>query len=216
MKRARARSRDITFAVAASGLASARMNGHFAGSEADADAIIGLAEEAYATAPSYQTRSVLMYALLFRAGRRLAQTQPSYARMAEKTRLSTTDSDLIGVALHGENPLREAALRDPDVRQAVTLIREAYREDPDYEAVPWCWSLLSAVDPDEGARMVQAYLKNESAQLSRAIQKRVEPASATAAMSLYWAAEMVGQNADGPAILRAYAARGVPLPIELP
>jgi len=64
--------------------------------------------------------------------------------------------------------------------------------------------------------MAQTYLKGEGAQLSRAIQKRVEPASASSALSLYWAAEMVGQNAGGPAILKAYAARGVPLPVELP
>ena len=67
-----------------------------------------------------------------------------------------------------------------------------------------------------GPKMAQSYLKNESAQISRAIQKRVEPASASAAMLLYWAAEMVGENADGLAILKAYAARGVPLPIEVP
>jgi hypothetical protein len=136
--------------------------------------------------------------------------------MVERTRLSAMDSDLIAVALHGESPLREAARQHPDVRQAVDLIREAYRENPNYEAVPWAWSLLCPIDPVEGASMAQTYLKSESAQISRAIQKRVEPASASAAMSLYWAAEMIGQNADGRAILEAYAARGVPLPIETP
>jgi hypothetical protein len=202
--------------VAATELASARMNGYFAGLETDADAIVGLAREAYTTAPSYRTRNVLIFAYLFRAGRRLEQTQPAYARMVERTPLSAMDSDLIAVALHGESPLREAARQNPDVRQAVDLIREAYRENPDHEVVTWTWSLLCPIDPDEGVRMAQTYLKSESAQISRAIQKRVEPASASAAMSLYWAAEMVGQNADGRAILEAYAARGVPLPIETP
>jgi tetratricopeptide (TPR) repeat protein len=213
-KAAKARRRDLTFAVAAAGLANGRMSGHHAGVETDADAVVSPAEEAHAAAPSYQTRGVLVDALLFRAGRRLARAQPAYARMAEKTRQSTTDADLIGVALNGEDPLRDAARQDPDVRRAVDLIRAAYRDDPDYEAVPWAWSLLRALDPQEGARMARTYLDNESAQLSRAIQKHLEPVSASAAMSLYWAAEMVGQDAGGADILKAYSARGVPLPIE--
>ena len=45
--------------MAASELASARISGYFAGLETDADAIVALAKEAYATAPSYQTRSEL-------------------------------------------------------------------------------------------------------------------------------------------------------------
>jgi tetratricopeptide (TPR) repeat protein len=214
LKTTRARKRDLTFAVAAADLANARMSGHYAGVETDADAIVTLAEEAHAASHSYRTRNVLAGTLLFRAGRRLARAQPAYARMAEKTRLSTTDADLIGVALNGEDSLRNAARQDPDICRAVDLIRAAYRDDPNDEAVPWAWSLLRALDPQEGARMARTYLDNESAQLSRAIQKCLEPVSASAAMSLYWAAEMVGQEAGGPDILKAYAARGVPLPIE--
>jgi hypothetical protein len=184
--------------------------------KADADAIVALAEDAHDAGPSYQTRSILMFALLFRASRRLADAHPSYARMAETNRLSTTDSDLIGVAINGANPLADAARKDPDVGRVVDLIREMYRDDPGYEAVPWTWNLLRAIDPQAAGKLAHTYLTNESAQISRTIQKRVEPASASAALSFYWAAEMVGENADGLAILKAYAARGVLLPIELP
>ena len=45
LKAARARSRDVTFAVAATRLANARMSGHYAGVETDADGIVALAEE---------------------------------------------------------------------------------------------------------------------------------------------------------------------------
>lgn len=215
-KEASARKRDATFSVAAAGLAGARMNGHYAGVAADADAIVALAEEAHAAAPSHRTRGVLVDALLFRAGRRLARTQPAYARMAERTRRSTNDRILIAVAVNGTDPLRGAARQDPDVRRAVNLVREAYRADPSEGATPWAWSLVHAMDPEEGARMARTYLENESAQLSRGLQRTLEPVSANAAMTLYWAAEMVGQDAGGTAILEAYAARGVPLPIEPP
>ena len=69
LKAARAWKRDATFAVAVARLANARMSGYYAGVETDADAILALAEEAHAAATSYQTRSVSMHALLFRAGR---------------------------------------------------------------------------------------------------------------------------------------------------
>jgi predicted negative regulator of RcsB-dependent stress response len=216
LEAARARKRDLTFAVAAANLAKARMDGYHAGLEADADAIVALAEEAHAAAPSYQTRHSLAACLLFRAGRRLAHAQPAYARMAERTRLSTSDRFLIGVAVNGEDPLRAAARQDSDVRRAVDRIREGYRLDPEYEADPWTWSLLHALDPQEGTKMARTYLEDESAQLSIAIERKVEPVSASAALSAFWAAEMAGKSADGRAILKEYAARGVPLPIESP
>ncbi len=86
----------------------------------------------------------MVASLLFRAGRRLARTQPAYARMADKTRLSTSDIFLVGIAVNGENPLRDAARQDTDVRRAVNLIREGHRIDPEYEADTWTWSLLRA------------------------------------------------------------------------
>ena len=64
--------------------------------------------------------------------------------------------------------------------------------------------------------MARTYLEDESAQLSVAIEHRVEPAPRRPPSVLFWAAEMAGKDADGRAILKEYAARGVPLPIESP
>ncbi len=64
--------------------------------------------------------------------------------------------------------------------------------------------------------MAQTYLEDESAQLFIAIARRVEPTSASVALSGFWAAEMAGKGSEGRAILKEYAARGVPLPIESP
>ncbi len=213
---ARARKPDRTFAAAAAGLGAARFAAFHVGLDADADAIVSLAESADASAPSHRTRGMMIASLLFRAGRRLARSQPAYAKMAEKTRLSTPDNYLIAIALHGANPLRDAARQDPDVRRAVDLIREAYHADPKYEADAWTWSLLVALDPDEGARMAQTYIKDESTRISREILQRIDPTSAPTALTLYWAAEMLGKPNDGRAILDAYAARGIPLPTPSP
>ena len=145
------------------------------------------------------------------AAGKLAEAVRLYGELAREPWWGET---LVGVSLNGENPLRDAARQDSDVRRAVDLIRGAYRDAPEHEASPWAWSLLNAIDPDEGAKLAQTYLENEFAQLAQAIQQRVKPVSAATALSAFWAAEMVGKNADGPAILEAYAARGVPLPIE--
>jgi hypothetical protein len=216
LKAVRARKRDLTIAAAAANLARARLRGYCAGLDADADAILALAEEAFAASPSYGTRNLLVSALLIRAGRRLAQSQPAYARMVAKAGPATGHDLLIGIALNGENPLRDEARQDSDVRAAVNLIQGAYRDDPEYWACPWAWSLLHALYPAEAAKMAETYFANESAQFSRAVERQVKPRFVTTALSAFWAAEMVGKNADGPAILKAYAAQGVPLPFEPP
>jgi tetratricopeptide (TPR) repeat protein len=216
LKAARARKRDLTFAVAAATLAGNRISGFASGLEADPDAIVSLAEEAHSVAPSYRTRGILMGGLSFRAGRRLARSQPAYARMADKTRMSTSDTLLVCIALNGDNPLRDAARQDPDIRRVVETARAASRDDPEPFASGWTWCLLRAFDPQEGARIARTFVQDESARISSAVRRRVEPMSAATALSLSWSAEMAGRADEGRAILKEYAARGVPLPIESP
>jgi len=213
---ARANQRDLTVAVAATGAARNRIMGYAVGLDTDRDAIVTLAEEAYAIAPAHRVRSTLIAGLLFRASGRLARSQPAYATLEAKTRRSSGDASLIGIALGGDSALRDAASKDPDVRRAVDLIREAYRKDPKYEAGPWSWSMLRASHPQEAARMSETYLKDESSQITQAIKRRVEPCSASVPLNAYWTAEMKGKVADSRAVIEEYAARGVPLPIGSP
>jgi hypothetical protein len=216
LKAARARKGDLTFAVAAGGLVKARIGGAHLGLGGEADALVALAEEALAAAPSHETRHLLASALLFRAGRRLGRSQPAYAKMAEKTRRSLADTYLIGVALGGDDPLRDEARRDSDVRRAVDLVLEAYRADPRSEGGAWTWALLRATDPSAAADVARTFLHDESGRLDLAIRRRVEPTSAMVALACSWAAEMEGKAAEGRAILKEFAARGVPLPIDPP
>jgi tetratricopeptide (TPR) repeat protein len=213
---ARAKKPDLTFAVAAAQAARKRIMGYPIGLEADRDAIVAVAEEAYSVTRAHRVRSTLIGALLFRAGGRLARSQPEYAKLEAKTRRSTGDAVLIGVALGGESALRDAVSKDPDVRRAVDLIREAYRKDPPYEAGAWSWSLVRASHPQDAAMMAQTYLKDESNQLSRAIKRRVEPCAASVPLDEYWTAQMQGKAADSRDVIKEYLARGIPLPIEAP
>ncbi len=216
LQAARARKRDLTFAVAAANLAQHRIMGYPVGLDPDRDAIVALAEDAYKAVPAHKVRGALIGALLFRAGGRLMKYQPAYAKLEARTRRSAGDAILIGVALGRDPVLRDAASKDPDVLRAIELIREAYRKDPQYEAGPWSWSMLRPSHPQEAARMSETYLKDESSLISQAIKRRVEPFAATVPLSAYWTAEMKGNVADSRGVIEEYAARGVPLPIAPP
>jgi hypothetical protein len=213
---ARAKKHQPTFAAAAAGAVRNRYSSYAIGLDADRDAAVALAEEAYAAAPSYGSRSALITSLLFRAGGRLARSQPAYAKLEAKTRRSTGDAYLIGFVLGADSPVREAASIDPDVRRAIDLVREAYRQDPQDEASAWAWSLLRAVYPQDAAKMAETYLKDESSQISRAIKRRVEPCDASVPLNAYWVAQMQGKVPDSRPVIEEYAARGVPLPVEAP
>ena len=190
--------------------------GYPLGLDTDRDAIVALAEEAYAAVPAQRVRGTLIAGLLFRAGGRLARSQPAYAKLEAKTRRSAGNAALIGVALGGDSALREAVSKDPDVRRAVDLIREAYRADPQNEAGAWSWSMLRASHQEEAAKLSETYLKDESNQISRAITRRVEPCAASVPLNAYWTAEMQGKVGDSRAVIEEYLARGVPLPIGPP
>ncbi len=216
LQAARAKQRDLTFAVAAASAVQNRIMGYPIGLETDRDAVVALAEEAYAAFPAQRVRGTLIAGLLFRAARRLARNQPAYAKLEARSRRSAGDAALIGVALGGDSALREAVSNDPDVRRAVDLVREAYQKDPQNEAGAWSWSMLRVKYPREAAMMSETYLKDESNQISRAITRRVEPCSAAVPLSAYWTAEMQGKVGDSRAVIEEYVARGIPLPIGSP
>ena len=111
LEAARAKKRDLTFAVAAATVVHKRITGYPLGLDTDRDAIVSGAEQAYAAAPAHAVRSTLIGALLFRAGGRLAHSQPAYAKLEAKARRSAGDAALIGFALGGDSALREAAQR---------------------------------------------------------------------------------------------------------
>ena len=110
--------------------------------------------------------------------------------------------------LGADSPLRNSASKNSGVRRAIDLIREVYRQDPEDEAGAWAWSLLRAVYPQDAARMAETYLKDESSQISRAINRRVEPCEASVPLSAYWVAQMQGKVPDSRLVIEEYTARG--------
>ncbi len=206
--------RKTTFAAAAASLANWLPRLEQLGAEVDANRVVALAEEAYQAAPSEGTNNALFNALLFRAGRALIAQEPAYAALAKRAKRALGHSYLIPVALAQEGELRAKVLANPDVRRALTLIRDNLKVFPS-AASEWAWAMLREAHPEEAAKVAEAVRKNEAGRVKRSIQAKLSPLSATDAFMAYWALQIAGQEADGIKVLKAYAARGVPMPFDL-
>ena len=207
------RGNGVTFAVAASHLASTLRSIGQDGPAGDPERVVALAEEAYAAAPSVATHTGLRDALLYRASRALARQEPDYKQMEARARRALGARYLIAVALSREGKAREAALRNPDVQRALKLVREDNDRLPD-DPDEWSWAMLRATDPDAAAKIAAGLNKDETQRAKRAVGLKLAPVSANAAFTAYWGAQMAGKEAEGRAALKAIAARGVPLPFD--
>ncbi len=210
----RAKSRDATFAVAAGELLESQITGSLVGLTPDADAIVSLAREAYAAVPSAATHSMVITALLFRAGRSLSQQAPAYAAMESRAGHAMASVFLVAVALGEPGETSRVALENKDIREALSLIVEDMRFFPDSPTV-WEWAMLRVARPAEAADMARAFQQSETSRLRADIDRLLAPVSANEAIKSYWTALLAGNEAEGRASLKAYAARGVPLPMEL-
>jgi tetratricopeptide (TPR) repeat protein len=207
------RGEGVTFAVAACRLAETLRELGEEGDGGDPGRVVALAEEAHKAAPSAATHKALRDALLYRASATLEKQEPAYKQMATRARRSVGTSYLVAAALAREGKPREAALKNPDVKRAIQLVREDLARFPD-DAGARTWAMLRAAHPDEAAKVATALARDEAHQAKLAVGRKLSPVSATAALQAYWAAQAAGKEAEGRAALKAVAARGVPLPFD--
>jgi tetratricopeptide (TPR) repeat protein len=198
-----------TFAVAACTLAAALQD-----EAGEPDRAVRLVEEAHAASPSRATHDALISALLFRAHQRLGKQNPDYAGLVKRSRRLLGASYLLALSVERGGKLLEAALADKDFCRACDLLKEQGTAFPD-DADPWGCVLLRAAHPAAADKMLAALKKDEAGRLARAIGLKLAPTSASAALGSYWTLKLEGKEAEGKAILKACAARGVPLPIDL-
>lgn len=197
-----------TFAVAVGRLARAKAAAWVVGGPVDADALVQLAEEAHAAAPSAGTEGTLQLALLMRAHLALAAADPGYAKLAEKTRRSLGPA-AVYYALAG-GPLRDKVAANPDVKRLAGLTLEALARDP--EAVgPAAWVLVRAVQPDRAAAVAAAKADEWDA-ARRRLDAVLTPFRVTTDLDEYYALLMDGQEAEAAKVRAALAAKGVPAP----
>ncbi len=164
----------VTRAVAAVELVQAKINADFLGLPVDPDAVVTLAERAFAESPSVASRYALVRALTFRASKALEAREPAYAELVAGSGKTVDRSRLLAVALSQPGPLRDRAKDEPDVRRARSLLTEAAGKTPDGLS-PWAWIVLLAGDPPTDA--ARASLAREDSRIGREIDRRLNPKS---------------------------------------
>lgn len=198
MTQAEENGRHETLAVAASLLSRQKLVLTTIGKPADGDEIVRLAEKAHAASPSSGSRTALVNALLQRASQRIAKSLPEFAEFTDQRRRLVSNSSLVTIALSGEGAMRDAALADPDVQRAGKLLKESVEAFPE-DASVWHWAVLSQLEPEAAATLVDALATDEQGRLTREIESYLSPDSPSTVLDQYWEAQMKGDDQQAQA-----------------
>lgn len=209
----RASDSPVTYALAASELASQLMHQSLLQPEleSDDDEYVNLARRAHTASPSVGTRQVLTGALLSRADKNLAVHEAGYKRLRDKYRRSLPPSYLIAIVLNREGSLRDAIKSDPDVNQALELIVDDINKNPDRRG-GWDWAMLRFTKPEVSDGIAEFVRSSEVDRLQLSINSRLNPLSSAYAYSMFWLKQIEDDEAAGLEALRQCSEAGVPLP----
>jgi hypothetical protein len=178
----------------------------------NADALVRLAEEAHAAAPSQATAELLFSTLAYRAHHTLAGQGGAYGALAKRTQRSLGSSVLTYV-LARPGPLCDKALANADVQRGITLQIDQLKAFPD-DVSPATWAWLRAAHPQEAARVAKTLLADPLAQLQRSIGQALSPLGSGTILDGYLTLRLSGKEAEAAAVFKRAAAQGVPLPEE--
>jgi tetratricopeptide (TPR) repeat protein len=201
-----------TRAVAAVELAKAKQTLAELSLPADLDEMVKLNEEAYTSAPSVATRGALTNSLLSRASIVLEKQEPAYAAMVQRTKRNMYVMNLLAIAADRDEKVRAAVSANPDVKRALTLLKQSDDAFPK-EPGPATYWLLRALKAPEAAELAQR-LNTEYEKVEKELEIRLNPLSADTAFSAYFFHQACGEEAKGIEILKQCAGRGVPLPFD--
>jgi hypothetical protein len=213
--RARAGGHQSTMACAIDTLVGYRIGALSLGVEADRDALVGQAEEAYRVSPSAGSRNALIVSLLARAEARLAKAQPGYAELLDRTRRTVAVGERIAALLSVDGPLTRAVADDADTRRAADLVRIDAEKRPKGVGA-FAWAMLRVTHTEAASRVAREYQTNEVNRLVRETRGRLDPYSSHTTLVAFWAHTMAGRKSDADAVLKAYTAHELRLPIGTP
>jgi hypothetical protein len=206
------KGKGATFAAAANALGAERMRVAALGCTVDSDALVRVAEEAHAAAPSSATHSGLMRAYRFRAHQRFVRQDRALAEVAARTSRSLGPS-LLGYFVGREGPLRDKLLADADVKRVLALKLEECKAFPADQGAT-TWALLRAAHPAEAERVAKLVREDPAQPVRRAIVAALSPLDADGALEEYWVLKLGGKDREAEDLLKHYADRKVPLPVD--
>jgi tetratricopeptide (TPR) repeat protein len=209
---ARSSNPGHTLAAAAALHAKGKLLGTRVGVDTDPDAVVALAEEAHAAAPSQGTRAVLIAALLHRAGTNAAKHDPEFAELAACCRRELDPGVLLAARIvQGDSPC-EGPRRDSDVMRSAALIQDTATSIPEAPS-PLEWALLAATRPEHGNVARQALFRVES-EFVESIRLRLDPWNLGTALNAWCRLRLLDRPVDADLVIRRCAGRGVPLPYD--
>lgn len=210
---ARKGRKGATLAVAANQLANLKLSGPRIGLPEAADQVLALCEEAHAAAPSEATKNMLINALLHRAGRAVAQDDPGLAELIRRSQRELDPGLLLVARMIQGAPVRTKGLAHPDVKWAISLMREIAAASPDALGTSE-WALLVASQPEPFSAAARQALGTDFSQREYMIASQLEPWNLVPALNVWWRAGLLGAQADGALALERCAQRGLPLPFD--
>jgi hypothetical protein len=207
--------RDLTYALAALSEAATLSGLAWMGDKADLKEAVRLVESGHAAAPSLATQSILVEVLCTRGVLGVAEANPAFRKVWERSRRALGPGTLTAAVLEHGGPLADAAASDPDISRALEMIKEMEATFPEVTGERG-WALLTRADPAAARRVAERLRVSKRHTLDREINSVLNPLSATTVLERYWAARMAGEEAEAKKILADATALGIPLPFPEP
>lgn len=208
LARARAANHPATLAMALCDMVEIQISANSFAMTYDADAAVGLAEEAVAAQPCLATRRMLSLALLERANQQLKATDQAYATAAQDRGTLVTGAQLIGIAVQSPGELRDKVLALPDTQRAIQQAKELAERLPD-SVDDISWHLLKLTD---SAITDQLSQENKSNAIANDVQFLLVPLSRSGVVNHYLTLLRRGDQANAKELLETARREGVTLP----
>jgi hypothetical protein len=148
-------------------------------------------------------------ALLERASRQLKTADASFAKALDEHRLGLSSGQMLVLAALQPGELRNQALSNSDVRQAIAFI-EALHDDLPQSYDEAHWQLLNVANPQAAAK--NAKNPKRTNELSDQISFELSPLSPAGVLDRYWSLTRQGETAAATQLVVQAKEAGITLP----
>ncbi len=200
-----------TFAYAVGLLLEQSIASWHIGGEVDADRLVGLAEQAYAAAPSAGSGATLRSALSLRVLEQVKDRDPALSRFITDGRRALDPQEVMILAARAPEPFAAILVEHPDVQRiAAMFIQEAGRFANVWS--PNRWALVEATNPDAAEEAKQSIRSDEAARLRREITVALFGVTPNSVITDLWLAQMDGDLTKAMKALAQAEREKIPLP----
>lgn len=161
--------------------------------------------------PSSASRAALESAYFFLANQELAQQNPEYAALVNRTRRALGSEYIIICLLERGGPLADLLRKNDNVTAAIALEKEILKSFPSWAGINE-WAMLRTTDPETAAVVAKRIKENETTRLINDLEFQLSPCSASSVLDEYWIQRLLGDEKRATEIYQQAVHDGVPLP----